>query len=271
MDWIQGEKFQTIADYTYTPQDMAPCDYIGYRNTLDLNLLKDGDIIYAQGFTHYKRQLLDVIRDKQKVILITHNCDNHVDDSFDLPDNVIRWYAENLNVINHRIDSIPLGIENDHWQAESHKKDKMIAKMGKPRNYRNLMYMNHNVINCPSERLKPYELFEGKSWVTSVRGKNGMDFDWYLENIYNHRFVISPRGTGLDTVRTWECLYMGTIPIEKRNINNQFYTDLPICFVDDWEEITEEYLERWLAGSSWQTWNMEKLTFEYWKNKIKNT
>ena len=63
---------------------------------------------------------------------------------------------------------------------------------------------------------------------------------------------------------------MGSIPIEKRNINNQFYTDLPICFVDDWKDITLEFLGSEYERIKKGTWNMKKLTFEYWRNKILN-
>ena len=78
-----------------------------------------------------------------------------------------------------------------------------------------------------------------------------------------------PEGNGIDTHRTWECLYMNTIPIEKININNQYYTDLPICFVNRWKEITEEFLEKEYIRINSIKWNMNKLSFEYWRNKIK--
>jgi hypothetical protein len=61
---------------------------------------------------------------------------------------------------------------------------------------------------------------------------------------------------------------MGSIPIEKRNINNQFYTDLPILFVDSWEEINEALLQDEYERIIHCQWNMDKLNFEYWKNKI---
>ena len=90
----------------------------------------------------------------------------------------------------------------------------------------------------------------------------------YIDKIYNHKFVLSPEGNGTDTHRTWEILYLKSIPIEKRNINNQFFTDLPICFVDDWEEITEDFLNKEYDRINSIKWNLEKLDFNYWKNKI---
>ena len=269
MDWIQGDKFKEIADWTYSPKEKRGDDYDNLPNTFDQSKIRNGDIIYSH--TGYAQKLLDVVSrlDKQ-VTLITHNGDINIDDSFVVPDNVIKWYTQNVNVIHPKIESIPIGLENDRWFQGIHKKEKMLAKLREPRKYKNLVYMNHNIGTNPAKRVLPYQIFEGKSWVRAERGTNGNRFDEYLDNIYNHKFVICPEGNGMDTHRTWESLYMGTIPIEKFNINNQFYTDLPTVVVKDWAEITEESLMKWLTISGSIAWNMEKLNFEYWKNKIRN-
>jgi hypothetical protein len=187
-----------------------------------------------------------------------------------MPDNILKWYSQNVGIVNSRIESIPIGLENDRWFKGLHKKEKMLIKLSRPRLYKNQVYMNHNIETNPLKRQKPYDLLSGKSWVTVESGKNGHGFDEYLDDVYKHNFVICPEGNGMDTHRIWETLYMGSIPIEKRNINNQFYTDLPICFVNDWEDITLDFLEKEYVQIKGQEWNMEKLTFTYWQNKILN-
>jgi hypothetical protein len=137
-----------------------------------------------------------------------------------------------------------------------------------PRTFKNLVYLNHNINTNPAKRMPPYYAFENKPWVTVERGHNGINFKQYLENIHSHPFMICPEGHGIDTVRTWECLYLGTIPIEKVNINNQFYTDLPILFVKDWNEINEAMLQDEYERIIHSQWSMEKLNFSYWKDKI---
>jgi hypothetical protein len=62
---------------------------------------------------------------------------------------------------------------------------------------------------------------------------------------------------------------LGTIPIERKNLNNRFYDNLPICFVNEWEDLTEEFLEREYRRIKSDKWNIAKITFEYWKNKIR--
>lgn len=265
IDWIQGEKFIGLADYKYSPKSKSTDDYDNLQNTLNLHRVKNCDIIY----THlmYVKQLFEILNlISGRVIVVSHNGDNRIDDFFEIPNSVEKWYTQNVNVKNPKVESIPIGLENNRWSIRLMKKEKMETKLLIPKTLKNLVYMCHNTKTNYIERIKPYKILGEKSWVTS---ETNSSFDQYLNNLYNHKFMICPEGNGLDTHRMWECLYMGTIPIEKRNINNQYYTDLPISFVDDWEEVTVDFLAKELERIQSGTWNMEKLTFEYWKNKIR--
>jgi len=76
--FITGEKFKVLADYIYTPAVKYQDDFNDYGNTLNIDLLKDGDIIYTH--TMYVRQLFEVIKGiDKKLILISHNCDAPAD------------------------------------------------------------------------------------------------------------------------------------------------------------------------------------------------
>jgi hypothetical protein len=136
--------------------------------------------------------------------------------------------------------------------------------------YTSLVYANFDVKTNPSKRKEVLEFFKGRWWVTVEQGKNGQNFAEYINNVYNHKFVICPEGNGIDTHRFWETLYMGSIPIVEKNINNSFYTGLKICWIDDWEEVNETLLnDCWNDIHEWEG-NTDLLTFEYWKNKILN-
>jgi hypothetical protein len=286
MDWIQGNKFQTLAKWTYRPEIKAACDYANFPSTFNRKLLEDNDIIYTQGFHEYKKPLLEDIRkSEKKVILISHNCDNPIDGTYILPDNVIKWYSTNVNTDDPRVESIPIGLQNDIWFKKNkfspspvNKIERIIEKLKEEKHIRNLVYMDHRIYCNPKVRIIPYQVLGNKSYVTSATeemyGKDVMDgkiFEKYLDGVYNHKFVICPEGNGIDTHRPWEALYLGVIPIEKKCINNSFFKDLPICFVNDWEEVTESFLINWLIDYRKREWSMEMLTFEYWKNKIFNT
>ena len=163
-----------------------------------------------------------------------------------MPDNLVMWFGQNVNVVNKRIQSLPIGLENAHWYESRNFNNidyikKILNTEKKPRN---LLYVNHNISTNIKEREDPYRLFENIKYATCQHGYNGMDIAGYLDNVYNHMFMISPVGNGMDTHRLWETLYLNTIPIEKRNINNRFYIDLPICFIDSWTEITEKFWKK---------------------------
>ncbi|HEY1794425.1 MAG TPA: hypothetical protein VGG34_16035 [Opitutaceae bacterium] len=65
-------------------------------------------------------------------------------------------------------------------------------------------------------------------------------------------FEASPQGNGLDCFRTWEALFLGTIPIVRRSTLNPLYEDesLPVAVVGSWEEVTPEALGDWHARLS---------------------
>lgn len=264
MDFIQGQKFKALG-VNFAPPEKKPGDYDGLRNNFDPSSLQDVNYVYTH--TIYIPELIEAIRDIDSLfVLITHNGDINVD--CEIPDNVLKWFSQNVNMENERMQSLPIGLENDWWFSQIKKKEKMIAKLQEERSFKNLAYMNFNIATNQSKRAKLSQMFMDKSWITTQMRTNGQMFDEYLDNIYNHKFVVCPEGNGMDTHRTWETLYMGTIPIEKRNLNNRFYIDLPICFVEDWEEVTESFLESEYVRIKSLIWNQSKLNFEYWKNRI---
>lgn len=270
IDFIVGERFYNI-DFIYSTDSIEQGheDYNRLQSNFNINNLKDVNIVYLH--TMYKDQFFNIINKlNNKFIVITHNSDININSVDNLPDNVIRWFSQNVDIKNDRLESLPIGLENSRWFSHLNKKSKMIEKLKESKNVKNLLYINHNINTYKQDRIEPYQIFKNKSWATLQMGYNGQDFDLYLDSIYNHKFVLSPRGNGIDTHRKWESLYLNTIPIEKRNINNSFYEDLPICFVDEWSDITEDFLNKEYERIINIEWNMDKLKMSYWENKIKN-
>ena len=271
MNWIQGEKFQALAEMTFAPSVASADDYCGLKNTFNAKRLKDVNLIYTH--TGYVKSLFNTIKDLNcKFVVLTHNSDVNVTSEYIVPPNVRRWFTTNVCVSDDRISSIPIGLENDRWYKDINKKKRMLMKLQTDRGVRNLVYMNHKISTNISERTKPYEVFLNKDFCTTRMGTNGQDFDDYLDNLYNHPFIVCPQGNGMDTHRFWEALYMGTIPIVKRDLNNRFYEELPVCFVDEWEQCTKEFLmeQHYLITAYLNAKQQTMLTFDYWKNKILN-
>ena len=135
------------------------------------------------------------------------------------------------------------------------------------------VYMNFSLWTYPAERNHVWNLFADKEWVT--KGSHVATLEGrkeFLQTIRNHRFVLAPRGNGVDTHRLWEALYMGSIPIVQRHLALDEFQDLPIAWINDWSEVTPSWLDETYARMTdpqiVATYNMDKLRMSYWKSKI---
>lgn len=266
-DVLQGEKFQILTDNKK----------IYYCHTHDVNKFFDNI-----NFTH-------------DFILISHNGDGKITDnpgptykknadkkflktgkSYDadirkIPKNLKKWYAQNVMYKTDKIVPLPIGLENSYNNPELHKIKKIFVIKNTKKKIKNLIYLNCKIDNNPKERQLVYNILKDKEYSTVVYGKNGYRFDSFLDNLHNHCFMVCIPGNGPDVHSFWECLYVGTIPIQKKSIYNCNWRDLPVCWLDDWEQLNdEEFLKSEYKRITSQKFDLSKLTFEYWKNKIIN-
>jgi hypothetical protein len=210
----------------------------------------------------------------KRVIVITHSSDIPADQTlYDMmPSTVVKWFSQNVTYYGETLHGIPIGLENAQ-RKEFHHQDKpakILAKAKTEKTYKNLCYLNCSIWTHHEERSKCYRHIVNRPWATTVTNPNIMDFDGFIDNIYRHKFVACPRGNGIDTHRTWETLYLDSIPIEIQNGNNIFWRDLPICLVQNWNDVTEEFLNKEYDRIMHRGWNLDKLDFSYWANLINN-
>jgi hypothetical protein len=258
MKIIQGEKFISLADNKK----------IFYCHTHDVNNFFKNDF-------------------NEDFILISHNSDAVVTDNIrnrnsvpanlhanikNIHDKCVRWFAQNVEVEHDRLESIPIGFENSYCQPSVMKLNKIANIINKDKHIKNLIYLNLNINNNISERLPIYEMLKHKSYATTEYGRNGLAFDEYLDNLYNHKFMVCPEGNGIDVHQPWESIYVNTIPIQKKNINNKNWRELPICWLDDWSQLEDEdFLISEYDRITNTKFDKSKLYFDFWQNKIINS
>ena len=249
MNYIHGEKFIPLADNKTI--------YYCPTNEVD---------------SFFKQSNLE-----KPFILISHNGDGAIEnvksryDGASLsgaPKTLIKWFAQNVCVKDERMQSIPIGLENLKWFPELKKLDKIKTIFNNPKQIKNLIYANFNIETNPKERIQAYQVCQAQPYATTFFGKNGSNFDDYLFNIYNHDFVVCPAGNGEDTHRMWESLYVGSIPIVKKTINTSYYSELPICFIDDWNQLGDLNFLLKQKELIKEKNNLKMLDFDYWKNMI---
>jgi hypothetical protein len=252
MNYIQGEKFKSLAN---------------------------NKTIYYWDTDHVD-WYFEMMCPKQPFILISHNSDGAVkkiktrkdEASLDkAPPNLIKWFAQNVCVEDPRLESIPIGLENSQWFPELKKIQKLETIINLQKNSINLVYANFNISTNVEERSKAYEVCNSLTHVTKHFGKNGEDYDNYLKNLKHHDFIICPPGNGEDTHRLWETLYIGSIPIVKKTINTSYYKNLPICYINDWQQIADQNFLIEQKNMLKSKTNLQMLDFDYWKNKILQT
>lgn len=164
---------------------------------------------------------------------------------------VIKVYAIN-NISDHAI-TIPLGFKNDD-------PDKILNVLKKNPTKDFLLYMNFNIGTFPRARQPCYDYFINKDFVTveALKPETAEPSFWrsptqrlnnnpYLLQIARSKYVLCPRGNGIDSYRVYECLYFNSIPIlNKDNIKQMtpFFSKMPAIIVTKWSDVTKEFLEK---------------------------
>ena len=90
---------------------------------------------------------------------------------------------------------------------------------------------------------------------------------------YNLRskFVVSPRGAGIDCYRNYESIFMNAIPIILSSTLDVIFEDLPVLIVDSYFNLNVSFLEEQFdLIRNRKDYNYEKLYVGYWKNLVQN-
>ena len=181
-------------------------------------------------------------------------------------DKLLAWFGQNVENFTHpKLHPIPIGLANKHW---AHGNTEVFASIGgNLATYVkiHLLYMNFAVNTAPQERSKVYKQFIQQPFCATSSPK---DLTSYLMDLAQSKFVLSPRGNGLDCHRTWEALYMGAIPIVRTSTLDPLFEDLPVLIINDWSEITDSFLLEKYQEMQGKTYQLEKLYSAYWIQQI---
>ncbi len=257
--FICGDTFRKIAnhiiDETLIPFDPAK--------------VKPGDIIFLNG--NYLEIFVTTLHPhiNAPYILLTHNSLQPAPGKFEALLNdpkLIAWFGKNITITNHpKLFPLPLGIPNKHWPWGNIELIKEITNQHIQKNH--LLYLNIDV-KTNNIRKKVQDIFENKSFCYFATRKPYKD---YLADMAQSKFVLSPEGAGMDCHRTWEAMLVGSIPIITHSTLDIMFQDLPILFVDKWEDITEEFLEKNYKEITSKHYKLEKLYADYWLRQIYQT
>ena len=239
------------------------------------------DICDKTNATFCKTDYITRFSNTSENVFVTHNSDYPITrEVLNLGPTHKYWFAQNKDCEINTVIPIPIGLENMKTRTSSAsnngeyasevpnalQKAQIIERFGGLRPEKSgLMYMNFNLNTYPKERARVWNTFKDKGWVNKT---SNLSLEHFYLDLASHKFVISPRGNGIDCHRTWEALYLKTIPIVKRSSAMSYFEDLPIYFVDDWSEITEESLNIFYQNTLATEYNLGKIKISWWYNKI---
>ena len=102
--------------------------------------------------------------------------------------------------------------------------------------------------------------------------EENLDHDLHMLYLRRNAFALCPIGEGLDCYRTYEALFMNSIPVLQRRNWCQWMEDigLPVILVDDLTKLTIDSLQEKRKTLN-MDWNRELISEEYWQNRILKT
>tara|TARA_B100000003_G_scaffold208705_1_gene229950 strand:+ start:1998 stop:2837 length:840 start_codon:yes stop_codon:yes gene_type:complete len=266
--YVYGDKICELTNIQFFPREYYDnyiskyniANNIVYMHQVNKNKFIDlkNPIIITK--VEYLDSIYDIINNlKTPFILITHygghNAGNHRIKEHPL---LIKWYGQNMSVISHKTEAIPLGLENPHWKRT----DIDFINKNKNNDKTELLYINLST-NTHNSRPGTINALKKKFTINKK-----VDWYTYIKELSRHKFCISPRGSGVDCHRTWECLYLGVIPIVEKSVQMNYFQDLPILFVDNYNNIDVEFLNKMYDFFTNKSFNLDKLNINYWKTKI---
>jgi len=297
---ISGEKFQYLCDcYLADEWTFSPLSHI-YNNTLykdkilnEKNFENDelflkSNIIFVYTWWFYRNEsnvnnrvnikryskdetinainlFINNLKKKTEPFkLVFHNSDSTVDEKFFSifkETKCTKIFAQNVNVVDSRIQYIPIGLANSKWPHGNKKLFNSIISNNIEKT--NEIFLNFSIQTNRSKREPCFNKLKNK--ITVFKNSNQKI---YWEKLASCKFCICPEGNGFDTHRLWECLYLKTIPICIENTFSRIISnDFPLFLIKDWDELNiDDIYEKY--DSYINQLDSSKLDFSYWKNII---
>lgn len=249
---LSGEVLQGLCDVTIITREIN-----NFHRSLPSSVKRvymDGEIDYSllQGvkkvfvYTHILDDFIVKVWPKMngKYILMTHNSDHGIH-SQHLPllndDKLIHMFSQNTHIEHPKLTALPIGIANSMWPHGQPSSIEHLVSLNKEKNEE--IYVNVSEGTNRTHRGKVLDIMS-RNPLCKFYPQNRPHKD-YLTEMSGYKWVLSPKGNGVDCHRLWEALYSGGIAICDDSVNARAFKNmgLPIILVDDYSKITLEWLK----------------------------
>ena len=193
--------------------------------------IRDNDLVFCKT-EHVKLLFRELKNLKVKnLTLITNQSDIPINKKlFDSkPASISNWLAINVAYENKNLIPIPLGISN--YYEKNINASEIINNFDTSFNKRiDDIYINFNISTNYKAREKYYLDNQYNSFYIQEPNLNKNDL---ISDLKKFKYTLCPEGNGIDTHRIYEALYLGSIPIVKKNFLSKELKKLPIIYLDD--------------------------------------
>jgi len=261
--YISGDTFRSFAQHLYDETHLC----VGRD-------IQKNDIVFVKAdylddfFSHIHPSILF------PYILISHNSDRNIitQDLQKIDEKIIHWFAQNVTTKHPKLTPLPIGLENrhlsHHGRISKFKKWNKYMPIKKPR----ILSAFSVSTNIPERSkaliyLKNHPLVDNNTiYISSQK---------HMTLLAQHMYVASPPGNGIDCIRTWEALYLKTIPIVKRSVATEYFKKigLPLVLIDDWNELdmVDEPSLITQYNNMKEGFENKALSSSFWKQLIETT
>tara|TARA_R110000824_G_scaffold240980_1_gene429625 strand:+ start:1203 stop:2051 length:849 start_codon:yes stop_codon:yes gene_type:complete len=275
IDFISGTYFKKRCRYSVGQYD----DATSPRFTFDVDESLDNRLVFVRA--EYINQLSWNINQghislPENFTLLTHNSDLNITEN--IRDNVLSWfptmsywYAQNLNCVHERVSPLPIGIANPKWSHGNVDRFRSLSQEDNKKD--NLLYVNFNIATNKSERTYCLSHVKWSIKTDYPNYANLSDYNVFVENTQEEYlrdmsksyFTVSPNGNGIDCHKTWEALYMRSIPIVTHSVMAERFKKMgiPLLVIEDWSCFKNLELSDKLYEELWGIFNPEKLNLDF--------
>ena len=257
--FLSGDSFAKITDYHVYGRSK--------KSKLDVKKLTSAHALFIPGDKF--RQFIDEnYAHINARVLIVGNSDENFDECISLPSSVSLCLIQNSTISDgERIFTLPIGLEN-----------RRLGRAGNPNLYKNDLNANSitKVFVPPMSPTNPIR----KKVLSEIRAtssdlfeidSNYVEIRRYIEIVSRYKFILCLEGNGYENHRIWEALYLGVYPVvlETPWSKSLKYLGLPILFISDIGEITEQSLREFSqANHNFRPSEMECLWMPFWEKWI---
>jgi hypothetical protein len=193
------------------------------------------------------------------VVLVVHNGDNDgmaPDSPWLEHPKLVHVFTQNCVGNSSKVTCLPIGLENRQWSMHGWTPETLMGSMLGARNAPSpleraeavggglngtLAFACVGVHTWPQERGPLLAMIDGDrekfGWVSRECNKGLVDFH---RRMLDNAAVIAPRGHGLDTLRSWEALYLGRVIVTRSMAMDPLWEGLPVVKLPSWDALSRE-------------------------------